>query len=180
MPERERDLLDAARDARPRSSPRFSSGNASSPRTVPITTCVSGSWKSVPTSRASAAGPWSRSSMPQISARPSKVPPWKCGTSPLRDPQQRRLARRRGAGENDELALGELERDVAQRGHARARVAVGHAFELERAGHRTIPRRCANGASAASASAPASERRAPPGDTVDRGVEREVHRERRR
>ena len=48
-PERERRLLDAARDARPRDSPRFSSGNASSARTVPITTCVSGSWNSVPT-----------------------------------------------------------------------------------------------------------------------------------
>jgi len=64
-------------------SPRFSRGKESSPRTVPMTTCVSGSWKSVPTARESSAGPLSRSSIPQISARPAKVPPWKCGTSPL-------------------------------------------------------------------------------------------------
>ena len=36
--------------------PRFSSGNASSARTVPITTCVSGSWNSVPATAAISAG----------------------------------------------------------------------------------------------------------------------------
>ena len=67
----------------PAPSPRFSSGNASSARTVPITTCVSGSWNSVPTAAASSPGPCSRVSIPATAARPANAPPWKCGTSPL-------------------------------------------------------------------------------------------------
>jgi hypothetical protein len=63
-------------------SPRFSSGKASSWRTVPSTTCVSGSWNSVPATAASAAGACSRVSRPPTTARPPKTPPWKCGTSP--------------------------------------------------------------------------------------------------
>ena len=111
MPERERDLLDRRARRRPRCGRGSRAGTPARARTVPITICVSGSWNSVPTSRASAAGPCSRRSMPQISARPSKRPPWKCGTRPLRDAEQRRLARRRAAGEHDELALGDLERE---------------------------------------------------------------------
>ena len=62
--------------------PRFSSGNASSERTLPITTCVSGSWNSVPATAASSAGPCSRVSSPPHTSRPPNAPPWKCGTSP--------------------------------------------------------------------------------------------------
>ena len=62
--------------------PRFSSGNASSDRTVPITTCVSGSWNSVPATAESSAGPCSRVSRPPQASRPANVPPWKCGTRP--------------------------------------------------------------------------------------------------
>ena len=62
--------------------PRFSSGKASSDRTLPITTCVSGSWNSVPATAASRAGPCSRVSIPPHCTRPANVPPWKCGTNP--------------------------------------------------------------------------------------------------
>ena len=62
--------------------PRFSSGNASSARTVPITTCVSGSWNSEPATADSSAGPCSRESRPPATSRPANSPPWKCGTSP--------------------------------------------------------------------------------------------------
>ena len=80
-----------------------------------------------------------------------------------RDAEQRRLARRGAAGEHDELALGDLERQLAQRGRRRPRVGVGDPLELERV-HATIPRRCANGARAASASAPASTKVEAPND----------------
>ena len=63
-------------------SPRFSSGKASSACTVPMTTCVSGSWKSVPATVAMSAGPCARESSPPASSRPVNSPPWKCGTSP--------------------------------------------------------------------------------------------------
>ena len=63
-------------------SPRCSSGSDSSARTPPITTCVSGSWKTVPQTAASSPGPWSRTSARRRSARPATSPPWKCGTSP--------------------------------------------------------------------------------------------------
>ena len=62
--------------------PRFSSGNASSARTVPITTCVSGSWNSEPATADSSAGPCSCESRPPATSRPTNSPPWKCGTSP--------------------------------------------------------------------------------------------------
>ena len=101
--------------------PRFSSGNASSARTVPITTCVSGSWKSVPATAASCAGPCSRVSSPPVSTRPPNVPPWKCGTSPARGPQQRRLPRARAAGEQHQLAGLDRQRDVVERRAARRR-----------------------------------------------------------
>ena len=53
--ERQRHLLDGPRDRRRRLAAVLQR-NASSARTVPITTCVSGSWNSVPTATASAAG----------------------------------------------------------------------------------------------------------------------------
>ena len=62
--------------------PRFSSGNASSARTVVRTTCASGSWNSDPATRARSAGPCSRVSRPPTRTTPPNVPPWKCGTSP--------------------------------------------------------------------------------------------------
>ena len=62
--------------------------------------------------------------------------------------QQRRLARARRPGQQHELSGLDLERDVAQGGRARARVAVREALEREHRGHRPIPRRSANGASA--------------------------------
>ena len=61
--------------------------------------------------------------------------------------QQRRLARAARSGQDDELAGGDVEVDVAQRRRARVRVAVADAVEPERA-HRPIPRRSANGSSA--------------------------------
>ena len=63
-------------------SPRFSSGNASSARTVPMTIWVSGSWNSVPATAAIAAGSCVRVSRPPASSRPANSPPWKCGTRP--------------------------------------------------------------------------------------------------
>ena len=56
-------------------SPRISSGNASSPRTVVETTCVSGSWATRPTAPPSSAGPWSRTSRPPTSISPLTSPP---------------------------------------------------------------------------------------------------------
>ena len=63
-------------------APRFSSGKASSLRTVPRTICVSGSWKSVPATALISLGPCSRVSRPATSTDPAASPPWKCGTSP--------------------------------------------------------------------------------------------------
>ena len=62
--------------------PPLSSASASSARTELITSCVSGSWKSTPTTPPRRAGPCSRVSRPQIRTRPAKRPPWKCGASP--------------------------------------------------------------------------------------------------
>ena len=78
-------------------------------------------------------------------------------------PEQRRLAAGRSAGQHDEFALRDLERDLTQRRGRRSRIGVGDAGELERV-HRLMPRRCANGASTASASAPASTSVVAPND----------------
>ena len=111
--------------------------------------------------------------------------------------QQRRLARPRPAGEHDELARLDAQRDVGERRPRGAWIRVGHAVEDELA-HRPIPRRSANGSSAqasrptASASTPRLERRERPrvglerlpaehggrnaerGERAGRGGEREV------
>ena len=64
-------------------SPRCSSGSSSSARTPPITTCVSGSWKTVPQH----GGQLARAVLAHVEAAdhassPLASPPWKCGTSP--------------------------------------------------------------------------------------------------
>ena len=65
-------------------TPRFSSPKATSLATIVITTWSSGSWKTVATVPASSAGRARRVSSPATTTRPSKRPPWKCGTSPAR------------------------------------------------------------------------------------------------
>ena len=102
-PERERRLLDAARDRRGR-SPRFSRPNASSARTVPITTWVSGSWNSVPTAAASSPGPCSRVSMPGDRRPPGERAAVEVRHEPAGGAQQRRLARAGRARDDDQLA----------------------------------------------------------------------------
>ena len=74
---------------------------------------------------------------------------------PGRGAQQRRLARPRPAGEDDELARLDAQRDVGQRRPRGARIRVGDVVEDELA-HRPIPRRSANGSSAHATSATAS------------------------
>ena len=104
--------------------------------------------------------------------------------------QQRRLARARAAGDDDELARLDGQRDVAQRVRL-ARIGVGDAGELEHA-HRPTPRRSANGSStqaaraAASSSGSAAERRPQPRERLERppalggGGDRRARRARRR
>ncbi len=79
---RARAISSTARAIAAADSPRFSSGKASSARTVPISTWVSGSWNRLPTEADSAPGPWVRVSSPLTVTRPANSPPWKCGTSP--------------------------------------------------------------------------------------------------
>ena len=99
------------------------------------------------------AGPFSRVSSPATRTRPANVPPWKCGTSP-RGAQQRRLPGSAHAGDDHEFALLDAQVDAAQR-PARRGVGVADRLELEDGGHGSIPRRLANGASAATPSASA-------------------------
>ena len=69
--------------------------------------------------------------------------------------QQRRLARPRPAGEHDELARLDAQGHVGERRPRGAGIGVGDAVEDELA-HRPIPRRSANGSSAHATSAAAS------------------------
>ena len=71
-----------ARERAAGATPRSSSGSSISARTVVLTTCVSGSWATIPTASASSAGPCERTSIPATSSSPSIAPPWKCGTRP--------------------------------------------------------------------------------------------------
>ena len=82
--------------------------------------------------------------------------------------QERRLARRRQPGRDDELARRDVERHVAQRRLAGVRVAVRDVLEAQDA-HRTIPRRSANGSSATTTSATASSHSLGPAATTVRG-----------
>ena len=123
MPERERRLLHPARHRGRRRAPRFSSGNASSARTVPITTCVSGSWNSVPATAASVAGPVLARVEPADDARGRRT----CRRgSAARGPQAARssvdLPDAEQPGEHDELAGLDAQR---RRRAARARAAPG-------------------------------------------------------
>ncbi len=139
-------------------SPRFSSGNASSARTVPITTCVSGSWNSVPTAAASSPGPCSRVSIPATDTRPASTPPWKWGTSPLAARSRVDLPDPDAAGEHDELAGADRQaRPRRSAGRRASGIPVAHPFELEHVlAHRCTPRRSANGSSAHASSAAAT------------------------
>ena len=98
-------------------SPRCSSGSSSSARTPPITTCVSGSWKTVPHDGRQLARPVLAHVEPadRQLAR-SASPPWKCGTSPQSARSSVDLPEPDTPGEHGERAGLELERDVAQRG----------------------------------------------------------------
>jgi hypothetical protein len=66
----------------PRSQPRFSSPNATSSSTRSMTICESGSWNTIPTRSARAAGSHVRVSVPSTSRLPSKAPAISRGTSP--------------------------------------------------------------------------------------------------
>ncbi len=99
----------------PAGSPRFSSGKASSARTVPITTWVSGSWNRLPTTEESSPGPWSRVSRPATTQAAGKRAPVKVRDQSPRGPQQGRFARPRVAGQHDQLSGGDLEAELAQR-----------------------------------------------------------------
>ena len=109
---------------------------------------------------------------------------------PIRGAQQRRLARARPAGEHDQLARGDVERDVGDRRRGRARIGVGDLAQRQDA-HGPIPLRSANGSSAHSTIATATA--APPMPTGadsdgselerdqagDAGSDRERHQPRR-
>ncbi len=142
-PERQRRLLDCP-GHRAGASPRFSSGKASSARGVPMTTCVSGSWNSVPTAPASSPGPCARVSRPATTARPANAPPWKWGTSPL-------ATRSRVDFPEPEMPTsttsspGSTRRLTScERGRLRTGIGVAHALEGEHA-HGSMPRRSRKG-----------------------------------
>ena len=109
--------------------PRFSSGNASSARTVPITTCVSGSWNSVPGDRGQLGRAVLARVEPADQRAPGELAAVEVRHEPGRGAQQRRLARARAAGEHDELARLDAQRDVAQRRPRPRPDTVGHAVE---------------------------------------------------
>src|SRR5262249_55597785 len=69
--------------------------------------------------------------------------------------QQHRLARARPAGEHDQLAQADLERDVGDRGRHHPQIGVRDLLEREDA-HRSIPLRSANGSNAHTTSATAT------------------------
>ncbi len=64
--------------------PTFSRPKATSFSTLAITTCSSGSWKTVATVPARSAGRARRVSCPATTTRPANRPPWKCGTRPAK------------------------------------------------------------------------------------------------
>ena len=143
--ERERRLLHPARDRGGR-QPAVLEREGELAATVPMTTCVSGSWNSVPATAASAPGPCSRVSSPPTSSRPANSPPWKCGTSPQ--------AARSSVDLPEPLAPARTTNSpgaiARSRRAARARPrpgTVGDALERS-AAHGAIPRRSANGSSA--------------------------------
>ena len=68
------------RPARRRGSPAGRRARRAPP---PITTCVSGSWNSVPATAARSPGPVLARVQAAATTRPANVPPWKCGTSPV-------------------------------------------------------------------------------------------------
>ena len=136
-------------------SPRFSSGKASSARTVPSTTWVSGSWNSVPATAASRAGPCSRVSRPPTSTRPANVAAVEVRHEAARRAQQRRLARarQRRRGRRTRPARRSATRRAAPA--RRARVGVGHAARA-RARSRLDPPAVGERRERTTASAPAS------------------------
>ena len=128
----------------PAARPRFSSANASSARTVPITICVSGSWKSVPTARAIDPGRSSRVSMPATWTEPFDLATVEVRHKAAEGPQQRRLSRTGGAGKDDELAGRDLEVDAPERVGLGARIAVAErAHSRPRSSHASATERTA-------------------------------------
>ena len=99
-------------------TPRFSSPNATSFSTRVITTWSSGSWKTDATVPASSAGPCERVSSPPTSTRPGEAAAVEVRHEPRERAQERRLAAAGRAEQRDDLAVLELERDVAHRRHA--------------------------------------------------------------
>ena len=120
--------------------PRLSSASASSARTVLITSCVSGSWKSdARVRRRAAAGPCSRVSRPASVTRPAKRPPWKCGTSPQAARSSVDLPAPESPASRQNSPGRDVEVDVAQRGALGARVAVGDLLEAQQRRSRLDP-----------------------------------------
>jgi hypothetical protein len=105
-----------------------------------------------------AAGDLAGAGHPRVESRghhlAGELAPVEVGDQPERRAQQRRLAAARVAGEQHQLALGDLERHTVQRRRAAARVAVGDLVQRQRA-HRitTVAAPSAAPTAAASASA---------------------------
>ena len=119
----------------------------------PITTCVSGSWKSVPHTLAQLARARARACpCPPPRRAPANSPPWKCGTRPHAARSSVDLPEPDAPGEHDELAPASSSRlDVAQRRPSALGVAVG---EPARGAGRTLIARSPGARRTARARAP--------------------------
>ena len=99
--------------------PRASSDSSSSARTPFITTCDSGSWKTIAATSATPAGPCSRVSRPPDRHAPRQLPAEEVRDEAAGRAQQRRLAAARDAREHRQLALRERQVDFVERRAAR-------------------------------------------------------------
>ena len=128
----------------PRRMPAILQRQASSERTVPVTSWVSGSWNSVPASAPSRAGPC-RADQAAPSARARRSPTVEMRDESAGGAEQRRLAVAGEPGEHDSSPARDLEADVSQRRGAHTRVAIGDVLEGQVRRHRSMPRRSQNG-----------------------------------
>ena len=164
-------------------SPRCSSASAISARTPLITTCDSGSWKSVPHTRESSLGPCSRTDMPATVSSPDASPPWKCGTTPhaASSSVDLPLPDSPATTVNDPASSSSVE--LAERGPCGLRIAVGEVLgEQDRLRHAPPPaarprRRTARPTTAAAPATSASS--AGPASSAVVGYGREAARARR-
>ena len=108
--ERERDLLDAARDGDGAVAAVLERERQLGAHACPSRPASPGPGRASRRRPRAPPDRGSRRSMPQISARPSKRPPWKCGTSPLARRSSVDLPAAEPPASDDELPLGELER----------------------------------------------------------------------